>query len=258
MRAYLLGLSLVVGVLASCSSVPSGSQSRDSLIEEFLDRSYLRQEVTQQYEQLVQLQSSKVAQTASEAEGLAFSREVVEALRPESVVPLMQDYVRTQRAETLEHLLEWLRTPLAHRMLALAAEPFDYGGFNTYQVPKDELRYELIPRLDKATHTSEWAIADISERTKVLLPLFEGNKQAAQWDGKLSPMIEQFAHAQSMRKLSFIYRTVSGQDLQHYVEFLESSLGQTYVAIRRNALVAANSNAQTVMAKLPGLVQSIK
>jgi hypothetical protein len=204
--------------------------------------------------------ATKTTPTGSEADtkALALNREVEEALRPESTVPLMQDYLRTQRPETLEHLLEWLRTPLAQRMLTLAVQPFDYSGFNTYQVPKQGLLLDLIPRLDKATHTSELAIEDTTERTKFLAPLFTGKEQAPRSDSKLSPMIEQFLRAQLLRKQAFIYRAASDQDLQRYIEFLESPLGQTYVTVRRNTLVAAHSKAQTVMVKIQAVAQSFK
>lgn len=252
MRGHLWGCSITLCLLASCSSFPSGSPEQGARVDEFIDRSYLHQELMQVSNQMTQLQSAKVAPTVSEAEskGLALSREIGEALRPESTMPLMRDYLRTQRPETLERLLEWLRTPLTQRMLTFAAQPFDYGGFNTYQVPKDGPRQNLIPRLDKATHTSDLAIEETIERTKILGPFFAEKQQAAQSDGKLSPMIEQFVRAQHLRKQAFIYRSASDQDLQQYIEFLESPLGQTYVMVRRNALVAAHSKAQAVMAKL--------
>jgi hypothetical protein len=252
MRGHLLVCCIGVSLLASCSTTPAPSPGRDALIDEFLERSYLHQEAVQASQQYAQQQNAKRAPHTSEADlkGRAFNRELEEALRPESTVPLMRDYLRSQRAETLEHMLVWLRNPLAQRMLTLAAQPFDYAGFNSYQVPKNELRYELIPRLDKATHTSELAIEDTTEKTKLLGPILMKKGESVPSDYKLAPMIAQFLQAQLLRKQAFIYQKASDQDLKQYVEFLESPLGQTYVAIRRNALVAAHSKAQAVMAKL--------
>lgn len=252
MRQHLLLCSIAVSFLASCSTIQPPPQDRDALIDEFLERSLLRQEAVQASQQYAQLQNAKAASPTSDAEskGRALNREMEEALRPEATVPLMQAYLRTQRAETLEQVLVWLRTPLAQRMLALAAEPFDYAGFNSYQVPKNELRYELIPRLDKATHTSELAIEDTTEKTKLLGPILMKKGESVPSDYKLAPMIAQFLQAQLLRKQAFIYQKASDQDLRQYVEFLESPLGQSYVAIRRNTLVAGHSKAQAVMAKL--------
>ena len=260
MRGHFFGCALALIALVSCNSIPSGSPHQEGLINEFLDGSFLRQELTQLSAQTAQASNTKVAKAGSEAEakGLAFNREIEEALRPETTVPLTQAYLRSQHTETLEAILQWLRTPLAERMLVLSAQPFDYNGFNTYQVEKTGLRLDLIPRLDKATHTSEWQIEDTAQRAKVFQSLLEEKGKAAQSDGKLDPMIEHFVRTQSLRKLAFVYRTASDLDLQQYIDFLESTVGQSYIMIRRNALAAGHSKAQTVLAKLPTLVQSVK
>ena len=256
MRGHVVGWIVTLGVLASCASVPSQSADRDALIDEFLKRSYLHQEAIQASQQYGERLKSNTASPTSEAgeKSRALSQEMEEALRPESTVPLMRDYLRTQRAETLELLLKWLRTPLAERMLALAALPFDYSGFNSYQVPKNQLRNELIPRLDKATHESELLIQEAAERTKLFAAALGDKSLAAQSNGKMPTMIEQFLRNQQLRKESFIFRSASDQELQGYVEYLESPLGQVYVVTRRNALAAGNSKAQTVMAKFQDLV----
>lgn len=252
MRGHLLACGVALGLLASCSSIPSKTPEREALVDEFLERSYLQQETMDEFKQMISRQSATVAPPKSEAaaKGRAISQEMEEALRPETTVPLMRDYLYTQRAETLERLLEWLRTPLAQRMLALAAQPFNYEGFNNYQAQKDGPRLELIPRLDKASHTSELAIEDNAERTKLLESVLAEKQQAARYDGKVSPMFEQVIRAQHLRRQAFTYRSVSDQDLREYIEFLESPLGQTYVVVRRNALVAGHSKVQAVLAKL--------
>jgi hypothetical protein len=177
-----------------------------------------------------------------------------DALRPESTVPLMRDYLRTQRAETVELLVKWLRTPLAERMLGLAALPFDYSAFNSYEVPKNEHRNELIPRLDKATHESDFLIQEAAQKTKLFAAALGEKSLSAKSDGKVAPMIEQFIRNQQLRKESFIFRSASDQELQGYVEYLESPHGQVYVVTRRNALAAGHRKAQTVMAKFQQLV----
>ena len=65
MRGHLLGCSVVLGVLVSCSSIPSGSPTHEAIIDEFVDKSYLRQEVTQQSVESAQPQVAKVAQPGS-------------------------------------------------------------------------------------------------------------------------------------------------------------------------------------------------
>ena len=56
--------------------------------------------------------------------------------------------------------------------------------------------------------------------------------------------------AEHLRKQAFMYRTASSHDLQGYVPFLESPLGQNYISFRRNALVAANSKLRAVWGKM--------
>jgi hypothetical protein len=261
MRGYAWNcFSVTLGLLVSCSSAPSQSQSRDALINEFIERSFLREELIQYSTPIAEAKNAKVNKVGSAAEpqGIAFNREIEEALRPDITISLAQEYLHTQRAEVLERLLEWLRTPIAQYMVALSVQPFDYTDFNTYQVPKDDIRYDLIPRLDKATHTSELIIQESTDRAKMLGPILMGKERTVPSDYKLSPQIAQFLRAQLLRKQAFIYRQASNQDLKQYVEFLESPLGQVYVAFRRNALVAAHSKAKTVMAKLPGLIESVK
>ena len=260
MSEYFFGCALALSVLVSCSSIPSGSPHQEELINEFLDRSYLRQELTQLSLQSAKVSNTKIAKTGSDAEAknLGFNQEIEKALRPETTVPLTQAYLRSQPIETLEAILQWLRTPLAERMLALSAQPFDYNGFNTYQVERTGLRLDLIPRLDKTTHTSEWQIEDTAQRTKMFQSVWEEKRKAAKPNGKLDPMIEQFVRTQSLRKLAFIYHTANDQDLQQYIDFLESPVGQSYVMIHRNALAAGHSKAQTVLAKLPTMIQSVK
>jgi len=252
MRAQLLGLSVILGLLASCAGASSGAPSREALIDEFLDKSYLRQEVTRQHEKMALLQSGRVIRPGSEAEA-KLERELEETIRVESMVALMHTYLSKERIEIVEQLMEWLQTPLAQRMLALAAQPFDYAAFTTYQVRKDEPVYQLISRLDKATHTTEFAIEDEMEKAMRRGTLVLGNKNyKVPYEYKLRLLTDEY-RAQLLRKQAFIYRTASGPDLQGYVEFLESPLGQTYVSLRRNTLVAANSKVQTVWVKMATL-----
>ena len=251
MRAQLLGLSVILGLLASCAAASSGAPSREALINEFLDKSYLRQEVTRQHEKMALLQSGRVIRPGSEAEA-KLERELEEAIRVESMVALMHTYLSKERIEIVEQLMEWLRTPLAQRMLALAAQPFDYAAFTTYQVRKDEPVYQLISRLDKATHTTEFSIEDDMEKAKSRGILLGNKDYKVPSEYKLSLLTDEY-RVKSLRKQAFIYRTASGPDLQGYVEFLESPLGQTYVSLRRNTLVAANSKVQTVWVKMATL-----
>lgn len=248
MLTHLLGLSVVLSLLASCSAVPYGSPSREALIDEFLDKSYLRQEVARQHEKMALLQSGRVIRPGSEAEA-KLERELEEAIRLESMVALTHSYLSKERTEIVEQLVEWLRTPLAQRMLALAEEPFDYAAFIKYQVLNDELLYQFIPRLDKATHTTEFAIENDMEKAKTLGTLMSRKDYNVPSEYKLSLLTDEY-QAKLLRKQAFIYRTASGPDLQSYLAFLESPLGQTYVSLRRHTLVAANSKVQTVWAKM--------
>lgn len=248
MLARLLGLSVVLSLLASCSAVFSGSPSRESLIDEFLDKSYLRQEVTRQHEKMALLQSGRVIRPGSEAEA-KLERELEKAIRLESMVALMHSYLSKERIEIVEQLVEWLRTPLAQRMLALAAEPFDYTAFTAYKVRKDEPLYQLIPRLDKATHTTELTIEDEMEKAKRRGQSCCNKDYEVPSEYKLSLLTDEY-QVQLLRKQAFLYRRASSRDLEGYVAFLESTLGQTYISLRRNALVVANSKVQTVWAKM--------
>lgn len=129
------------------------------------------------------------------------------------------------------------------------AEPLDYAAFSRYQVPNDEPRNQLISRFEKATHTTEFAVEDRMEKDKRLVTLMSRADYQAPSAHMLSLLADEY-RPQLLRRQAFIYRTASARDLQGYVEFLESPLGQTYVSLRRNALVAANSKVQAVWAKM--------
>lgn len=137
------------------------------------------------------LQSGRVIRPGSEAEA-KLERELEEAICLESMVALMHSYLSKERIEIVEQLVEWLRTPLAKRMLALAEKPFDYGAFIKYQVHNDDPLYQYIPRLDKATHMTEFAIENDMEKAKTRGMLMSGKDYKLPSEYKLSHPTDEY------------------------------------------------------------------
>jgi len=168
---------------------------------------------------------------------------------PERLYAIAEETVRKRASERhVGPVLEWLHSPLGRRTQRARSHASEESRASF----RDELaaepptreRVELFLRLDRASGTSEAAVAMQSAMTKALLRgLYpskdEGGHAIEKALERARPKLERQTRSRIQMSLHFMYRDLSDEALREYVEFLESEDGAWLSDVLLEALFAA-------------------
>ena len=250
----------------ACAADAAGRPSADqaALIQEVINRSSLHAQLARVPEQMrAQLEARKeemkepVYWRVQEAMATAFSVERLSASVTDS-------FARHGNPERLQQAIEWLKSPLALRMVGMeeaAASPDAEEALRAYinqlgsQPPAPE-RVALARRISAATGAPGTAMKLMSAMVEGMaraLDAAEGGGIASQDEAKRAiaqlegqrQMIEQGI----LIKLLFTYRDATDQELTDLAAFWESELGAWLNQATVDAFVAALGDSSEEMAR---------
>lgn len=222
----------------SAQSVPIASNSdssQDKLNEQLLTVSGMKNSFQRLPEQIISGVKQGIARNGTAIE---FQNEIVkiftEAYPQDGFIDSVRDSMKRNYDEKrYVHLLQLLSTPLAKRMADLeAVEPsaVDMQEFISQVAshPLSHDRIRLIQSIDSATQSSALL-------TKIMISTYEANILAVADDCsgktaeikkalvKIRPEIEKASRSSAQVMLAFVYRDVSGKDLEAYLKTYEDS-----------------------------------
>lgn len=250
-----LGIAVLLAMLAMLAPEPA-SAAKATGPQALLDRSGASQ-------QIAQIPKIMAAQMAAEQGALpseqreAVQQALLEAFNGEGLLASVQAEMAARYQE--EHaviVLQWLDSPLGKRFTEL-----EVAGSTTDSVeqmrayvegwaanPPPKPRTNLMLRLDEAARITE---AGIERYLASMGAIMGGMTELAPPDKRASPdelkrmldtlrnQIEQPYLNQTIVALMWIYRPVSDEDVERYIEFYESAAGQWYNGAMAAALQRA-------------------
>jgi len=178
---------------------------------------------------------------------------------------VMQEEVRRRLGRELPEqvakpTVDWLRTDLGRRITALeneasspdsAIQQAAFAMQLQIEPPLPE-RMQLTRRLEEATGTSDQAVEGWETVAVALGIAMAAGMPNARPDGKdilrerlakLRPDMKVLLLQASLRHMLFTYRTLTDEQLRHYVEFLESETGRALTRIVNGVVINAASSA---------------
>ncbi len=187
------------------------------------------------------------------------------------------EFERNLDAAKLAKVLAWFDSPLGRRITGLElAAPVSDGGLDAVaDLGHDRLaprRLGLIERLDSGGGASETTVdvtmAILRSLTRAFQPAMPAVARPSR--GQLEEefararnrTLEQIKHACLVGMLS-AYRSLSEQELEQYVQFVESEAGQWYMSVMNSTLltavdVAAEATAAELVTAVPQLVGDLR
>ena len=184
------------------------------------------------------------------------------------------EFERNLDAAKLAKVLAWLDSPLGKRITGLElAAPVSDGGLDAVaDLDHDRLspgRLGLIERLDTGGGASETTVdvtmAIVRSLTRAFQPAMARPSRGQleeEFAQARNRTLEQIKYACLVGMLS-VYRSLSEQELEWYVQFVESEAGQWYMSVMNSTLltavdVAAEATAAELVTAVPQLVGDLR
>ena len=187
------------------------------------------------------------------------------------------DFLRNLESARLEKALAWYDSPLGKRvtgqeLAALVADGAPQAVADLEKNRPSSQRFDLLERLDAAGGASEATVdvtlAIVRSLTRAFqpgLPAVAGLSRA-QLDQQLARArnrtLEQIRRV-CLVSMLLAYRSLSDQELDEYVQFVESEAGRWYMSVMNSALltavdVAAEATAAELATAVPQLVGDLR
>lgn len=224
--------------------------------QEVLELSGFREQV-EQIPALIQVQLQQRQNSLDPDVYAVVSRVLLESFRADSLyTTVVQRFAADADPERLNAVLEWLRSPLAQKMIRLEVEagtPEGQQKLKDYAAalqgnPPAQIRLALVKRLDEATRTTELAIATSASMVGAMMGTLqaqlppEKRMDEAQVGKELSRMKAQLQAPMKNNTLVnflFTYRSVSDEELTQYLSFWESETGRWFGRASSQAFLGA-------------------
>jgi len=246
-------------------------------LDDLLERSGLR----------VQLESLSVGVRAKFLRGhrrlngqdrVTIDRIVSERFAPETLYARIRlEFLRNFESAKLEKALAWYDSPLGRRitgqeLAALLAEGGPDAVADLEKRRPSSRRLDLLERLDAGGGASEATVdvtlAVVRSLTRAFQPAVPAvaGLSRAQLDQQLARArnrtLEQIRHL-CLVSMLLAYRSLSDEELDQYVQFVESGAGQWYMSVMNSALltaveVAAEATAAELATAVPQLVGDLR
>ena len=162
--------------------------------------------------------------------------------------------------QVVKPTVDWLRTDLGRRITALeneasspesAIQQAAFAMQLQFEPPSPE-RMQLTRRLEEATGSSDQAVEGwetvavalgIAMTAGMANPRPDGKDILRERLAKLRPDMKILLLQASLRHMLFTYKTLTDEELRHYVEFLESATGRELARIVNGVVIGVTSSA---------------
>lgn len=166
---------------------------------------------------------------------------------------IRREFARNLDAAKLTTALAWYNSPLGNRIIGLELAALVYNGGSEALADLESnrplpRRLALIQRLDAGRGTSETTVDVTVAIVRSLTRVFQHALPAV---ARLSPAqleeeltrarnrtLEQFRDA-CLVSMLLAYRTLSDDEVEQYVQFVESHAGQWYISMKNGTLLTA-------------------
>jgi hypothetical protein len=203
---------------------------------------------------------------------ITIDRIVAERFAPETLYARIKvEFQRNADSGRLEKALAWYDSPLGKRITAQELAALVAGGAEAVadleQNRPSSRRLDLIERLDEGSGASETTVDVTVAIVRSLTVAFQPGLPAVAGLSRdqLDRQITQARNRtlEDMRRVCLVsmllaYRGLSDEELDQYVQFVESEAGQWYMSVTNSALLAAiNAAADTTASELAATVPQI-
>lgn len=203
---------------------------------------------------------------------ITIDRIVAERFAPETLYARIKvEFQRNADSGRLEKALAWYDSPLGKRITAQELAALVAGGAEAVadleQNRPSLRRLDLIERLDEGSGASETTVDVTVAIVRSLTVAFQPGLPAVAGLSRdqLDRQITQARNRtlEDMRRVCLVsmllaYRGLSDEELDQYVQFVESEAGQWYMSVTNSALLAAiNAAADTTASELAATVPQI-
>jgi hypothetical protein len=252
-------------------------QSEARALDELLERSGLRV----QLESLtagIRAQFRRAHRRQSSQDRITIDRIVAERFAADTLYARVKaEFQRSLESGRLEKALAWYDSPLGKRITAqelavLVAAGGPEAVADLEQNRPSSRRIELLERLDAGGGASETTVDVTVAIVRSLTRAFQPGLPAVAdlTRGQLDQQIAQARNRtlEDMRRVCLVgmllaYRSLSDEELDQYVQFVESEDGHRYVGVMNSALLiavdaAAEATAAELATALPQLVRDLR
>jgi len=258
-------------------TAPAAPRAEAQALDDLLDRSGLKAHL-QGLTAGIRAQFMRAHRRQSGQDRITIDRIVAERFAPETLhTKIRLEFQRNVEPGRLEKALAWYDSPLGKRVVGqeLAALITAGGPEAVADLERNRpspRRLELIERLDEGGGASETTVDVTVAIVRSLTVAFQPGlpSVAGLSRAQLDKQIAQARNRtlENMRRLSRVsmllaYRALSDDELEQYVQFVESAAGQWYLSVLNSALLAAvgaaaDATAAELATAVPQLVGDLR
>jgi hypothetical protein len=267
-------IQLVSGLMATLLALPLSASAidRDALIKDLIKLSGLEQQI-KQIPQQVLTGFEKDGKKLPPAQYQALRRMLNQVFSPAAIQAHVQKRLRTELDPVVaKKSLEWLRSDLGRKITKLeesastpqALKEMQAYGAQLKATPPSQERLTLARQVDFATHATENTV-EITEASAFSVAAamdatLPQDKQQGQDRIRILVDRQRLKWRESSQDLMLVgllytYQKLSDQELERYVEFLETDIGRHYHNNASDALKdALYVTIEQVSQKLPAIL----
>lgn len=279
-----IGAMLASSGIAAGATVEHGRGARVTqpadqarVLDDLLQRSGLRGQLGS-LTAGIRAQFRRAHRNQSSQDRITIDRIVAERFSAETLYSRIKvEFQRNIDSGRLEKALAWYDSPLgkritAHELAALVAAGGAEAVADLEQNRPSSRRLDLIERLDEGGRASETTVDITVAIVRSLTVAFQPGLPAVAGLSR-DQLDRQIAQARNrtledMRRVCLVsmllvYRSLSDEELDQYVQFVESEAGQWYMSVMNSALLtainaAADTTASELAAAVPQLVGDLR
>ncbi len=253
-------LSLLVVLCMMGTSALAYAQDKktdpNTLIEEVLDLSGAKRQIAQ-IPAVVQVVAAQRKTGLQPEEDAKVGRILAESYQAEALYQTVKDHLtRSFDHQRFLVLLQWLRSPLARRLLDFevrastpeAMQDMQQFASQRHRKPPGRERLTLLRKLDEAAGVTEFNIEMILSSfrglAKAIDPLLPPEKrlkkgQLEQLVSDMRAQMETAIHNEVILTMLYTYQSATDTELRAYVAFLESETGRWFSSVASDGMLRA-------------------
>lgn len=269
----LLKSLLVILFCSQAALVWADDKSHDQLVDELAVKSGVQRQVEQIPEVVKVSVEQRLAQDTkmSAEEKVGFKSALVESFDPAAMLKTVKAGISAGLSnDDINIILLWLNSPLGQKITALeegASSAKAYQDMRDFAMglqsnPPADKRLAAIEQFDKAAHMTESSVKMKMDMSLAMAEAmsctmdcnnFSKEQVVAQLE-QARPQFEQGSQQETMISALFTYQTLTDNELEQYIQFYETAVGQKYMTVVTDALSASIKNASKVLGEKVGMM----